>query len=111
MKKATAIIALLLILCCSLTACGESESLVGTWTFSEDDIEMSFVFNSDGTGQISALAGLMTVEYTYKLEGDTIIFHELNQEVLGSDPYTYSIKGDELSLTAGGDVMVLTKEK
>lgn len=111
MKKATAVIAAILMICCLLSACGKSESLVGTWTISEDGIEMSFIFNEDGTGEISALAGLMTVEYTYKVDGNNIIFHELNQEILGTDPYTFEIKGDELSLTAGGDVMVLTKEK
>lgn len=111
MKKATAIVAAILMICCLLSACGKDESIVGTWTINEDEIKMSFIFNSDGTGQLTALAGLMTVDYTYKIEGNTITFHELNQDVLGSDPYTFEIKGDELSLTAGGDVMVLTKEK
>lgn len=111
MKKATAVIALLLILCCSLTACKESESLTGTWTYTEDGVSISMTFNTDGTGKLEALGGLMSVDYAYNLEGDTITFHELNQEVLGSTPYTFSIDGDELSLTAGGDVMVLTKDK
>lgn len=111
MKKATAIIALLLIICLSLTACSKAESLTGTWKYSEDGVTISMTFNSDGTGKIEALGGLMSVEYAYKIDDDTIIFHELNQELLGSDPYNFKIKGDELSLTAGGDVMVLTKEK
>lgn len=111
MKKIAAIVAVILMLCCMLSACGKNESLVGTWTVSEDGIEMSFVFNSDGTGEIDALDGLMKIEYAYKVEGNTITFQEINQEVLGSDPYTYEIKGDKLSLTAGGEVMELTKEK
>lgn len=111
MKKAYGIVALMLILCCMLSACGKNEALVGTWTVSEDGVEMSFIFNSDGTGEITALGGLMKIEYAYKVDGNKITFHEINQEVLGSDPYTYEIKGDKLSLTAGGEVMVLTKEK
>ncbi len=111
MKKSIAIIAVVLMLCCMLSACGKNESLVGTWTVSEDGIEMSFIFDSDGTGEINALGGLMKIEYAYKVDGNKITFHEINQEVLGSDPYTFEIKGDKLSLTAGGEVMELTKEK
>ena len=111
MKKACGIVAVVLILCCMFSACGKSEALVGTWTVSEDGIEMSFIFNSDGTGKITALGGIMTIEYAYKVDGNKITFQEINQEVLGSEPYTYEIKGDKLSLTAGGEVMTLTKEK
>lgn len=111
MKKTSAFIAVILMLCCLLSACGKAESLVGTWTVSEDDIEMSFIFNSDGTGEVNALGGLMVIEYTYKVENNTVTFSETSQEILGTKPYTFSIKGDKLSLTAGGEVMVLTKEK
>lgn len=112
MKKATAIIAAILVLCTMISACGKSaEPLTGSWTHTEDGVSITLVFNADGTGKIEALAGLMSVQYTYKLDGNKITFHELNQEVLGSTPYTYEIKGDELSLTAGGEVMVFTKDK
>lgn len=111
MKKTSAVIAAILILCCLLSACGKSDSLVGTWTVTEDNIEMSFVFNDDGTGKITALGGLMTIEYTYKVDGNTVTFQEKSDEILGTNPYTFSIEGDKLSITGGGDVMVLTKEK
>ncbi len=111
MKKATTVIAVILMLCCMLTACSNESNLIGTWTISEDDIEMSFIFNEDGSGEVFALGGLLVIKYTYEVKDNTIIFHEESQEVLGSNPYTFTIKGNELSLTAGGDVMVLTKEK
>ena len=111
MKKATAVIAVILVLCCMLSACNKAESLTGTWSYNEEGYSISLIFNEDGTGKIYALGGLLTVEYTYKVDGNTIIFHELEQEVLGSTPYTFSIDGDKMSLTGGGDVMVFTKEK
>ncbi|MBQ8796397.1 MAG: hypothetical protein IJZ54_08245 [Clostridia bacterium] len=112
MKKSAAFVAVILVLCCMLSACGKaSENLEGSWTHTEDGVSITLVFNADGTGKIEALGGLMSVQYTYKLDGDTIVFHELNQEILGSNPYTMKIKGDELSLTAGGEVMVFTKDK
>ena len=111
MKKTLSVIAVILMLCTMLSACAKSNELVGKWTISEDDIEMSFIFNEDATGEINALGGLLTIKYTYKIKDNTIIFHEETEEILGTTPYTFSIKGDELSLTAGGEVMVLTKEK
>lgn len=111
MKKAISVIAVILMLCTMLTACSKGNDLVGKWTVTEDDIQMSFIFNEDGSGEINALGGLLTIKYAYEVKDDTIIFHEEDQEVLGTTPYTFSIKGDKLSLTAGGDVMVLTKEK
>lgn len=111
MKKVTSVIAAILMLCCILTACSNESKLIGKWTISEDDIEMSFIFNEDGTGEVYALEGLLVIKYTYEVNENTITFHEESQEVLGTNPYTFTIKGDQLSLTAGGDVMVLTKEK
>lgn len=111
MKKVTSVIAVILMLCCVLSACGSGDKLAGKWTISEDDIEMSFIFNEDGTGQVYALGGLLTINYTYEVKDNTIIFHEQSEEILGTKPYTFEIKGNQLSLTAGGDVMVLTKEK
>lgn len=110
MKKAISIVAVILALCCMLTACSKKNDLVGKWTVTEDGMSISFTFNENGTGEIYALNGLMVIEYTYEVKDNTIIFHE-ETEVLGTNPYTYSIKGDELSITGGGDVMVLTKEK
>ncbi len=111
MKKATAVIAAILMLCCLLSACTKADSLVGTWTVTEDNIEMSFVFNENGTGKITALDGLLNIEYTYEVDGNTVTFQEESDEILGTTPYTFSIEGDKLSITGGGDVMVLTKEK
>ncbi len=110
MKKATAVVAIILMLCCMLSACGKGDSLVGTWTFSEDGIVMSFIFEKDGTGKVTALEGLINIEYTYEIKDGKLYFDESGQEILGTHPYTFEIKGNELSLTAGGDVMVLTKE-
>lgn len=111
MKKSVSVIAVILMLCTILTACSNSNDLTGKWTVTEDDIQMSFIFNDDGTGEINALGGLLIIKYTYEVKDNTIIFHEETQEVLGTTPYTFEVKGDKLSLTAGGDVMVLTKEK
>lgn len=111
MKKAISVVAVILMLSLMLTACSKANDLVGKWSITEDDIQMSFTFNEDGTGEIFALGGLLTIKYTYEVKDNTIIFHEESQEVLGTIPYSFTIKGDKLSLTAGGDVMVLTKEK
>ena len=111
MKKAISVIAVILMFCCVLSACSSESKLLGTWTFTEDDISMSFIFNEDGTGEVYALGGLLTIKYTYEVNNNTIIFHEESEAILGTNPYTFSIDGNQLSLSAGGDVMVLTKEK
>ena len=111
MKKVISAVALILMLCTMLTACAGTNKLTGTWSVTEDGVTMSFVFNDDGTGEINALEGLFKVTYTYEVKDNNIIFIENEQEVLGTTPYTFTINGDELSLTAGGDVLVLTKEK
>ena len=111
MKKAISVIAVILMFCCVLSACSSESKLLGKWTFTEDDISMSFIFNEDGTGEVYALGGLLTIKYTYEVNNNTIIFHEESEAILGTNPYTFSIDGNQLSLSAGGDVMVLTKEK
>ncbi len=110
MKRIISVIAVILMLSCMLAACSKSNGLVGKWTLNEDDIEISFIFNEDNTGEIYALEGLLNIKYTYEIKDNIIIFHEEEMQALGTKPYTFSINGNELSLTAGGDVMVLTKE-
>ncbi len=111
MKKAASIFAVILVLCCMLTACGKNETLTGTWTVTEDGVTMSVVLNSDGTGKVSALEGLMSVDFAYKLKGNTITFYEINEDVFGSKPYIYEIHGDRLTINQDGNTMELIKSK
>lgn len=113
MKKATSVLAVVIILTIILTACSgtENKTITGTWTVTEDSTTMTFELNTDGTGSVSTLGGLLSVDFAYKLKGNTVTFYEINEDVLGSDPFIYELKGDTLKLIRDGETMTLTREK
>ncbi len=112
MKKTLALIAAILVICSLFAACDSANSgIVGTWTLTEDGATIEYTFNEDGTGDISAMAGMLKVEFAYSIKSGKLTFHELGNEVMGTEPYGCSISGDKLTLTLKGDSMVLERKK
>lgn len=115
MKKVTAIIAVLLIVCSMLSACsqsgeGNTPSLFGKWVYTIDDVDITYSFNSDGTGSISTMGGMINVSFAYQLNNGEITFHEVGNTVMGEKPYSYTIKDDTLTLTNSEETLTLTKK-
>ena len=71
----------------------DKQSIVGLWAGTTDD-EFYYLFNDDKTG--SYTMGVDIKEFTYKIDGDTVIivFDGNSKEHV----YKYSIDGDVLSI-------------
>lgn len=110
-KRAFALLAVL-VLAMSLVACGGSK-LVGTWEATSNGLAVGYTFEKDGTCKANLLG--LTLEGTYKTEGDnlTITMSFLGQE--STDTTKYKVEGDKLTMTsttADGEKeeIVLTKK-
>lgn len=112
MKKTTALIAAILIICSLFAACSSSEntSIIGTWTLTEDGATIEYTFNEDGTGNISAMAGMFKIDFAYKITDGNLTFQELGDEVMGSEPYGCTVSSDKLTLTLKGETIVLERK-
>ena len=105
-KKITALVAVL-VLTFSLVACGKA-SVVGTWKAEQDGTVATYEFKKDGTGSVSIIG--ITLDITYKTEGEKL---SVTMSFLGqsdTQEYTYSVKGKKLTLTADGDSVVFDKQ-
>ena len=98
MKKVIAI-ALSFIMLLSFAACG-AKSVVGKWVFGG----VSFNFKDDTNVSISA-NGALNYDGTYVIEGDKIIVTAKGMLGDVTEEFTYSLKGDTLTLT--GDVTLM----
>ena len=112
MKKTLSIILAVLIIAVSLCACGAgSNSIVGSWTGTNEGISITMSFEKDGTGVMSALGGLASEKFTYKTEGSTLTITEGDDDDVDTETFEYSIDGDTLTLKADGETLTLTKDK
>ena len=107
-KKLVSLV-LMLIFVLSLVACGNSKSVVGSWSCTKDDNVYSYVFEKDGTGTVGI--GGITLDTEYKVEDNkiSIIMSYLGQSQ--TSELTYSIKNDVLTHTDGTDTLELEKQK
>lgn len=101
-------LALVLVLALGFCAsCGAiaKNKLVGTW---ENDL-VSYTFEKDGTGKYKALG--ISVDMTYKIDGEELW---VTRKVLGvsvDESYTYKFMDDQLKLTSSdGTEVILTKK-
>lgn len=109
MKKALALILVVVTLSVMLASCGGND-IIGTWTATEEGVTMELTFNKDGTGSVATMGA--TVEMTWTLEGDTL---NASMSIMGvsTDLFkdaTISVDGDELSITYLGETTVLTRK-
>ena len=113
MKKASILLAIVLILSMLLCACGGGgkNSLVGTWTGEKDGVTMTITFNEDKTGSLAALGGLITASFTYTDNKGKLIMtpEEGMEDVLTFNDVTYTFDGDTMTLTTDEGVITFTK--
>lgn len=86
---------IILALALSLTACGGSSTLKGTYK-SEGLISQTWTFTGTNEVKLSAVGGLVATSGTYTISGDkiTVTSHLLNQETVTS--YTFENRGNTL---------------
>jgi len=110
------IIAILVIIGLSMVSCSENEhELVGTWSMTLTEAGLSATvtleFNNDGTGTESAsMQGVNTsAGFTWYTSNSSLT---MVQTALGQSQTvtnTYSISGNELTITSGGISQVFTR--
>ncbi|MCF0142978.1 MAG: hypothetical protein HUJ75_06335 [Parasporobacterium sp.] len=71
-------------------------AVVGTWT--ENNFDSGFIFNADGTG----LDTFWNLSFTYKA-ADGSMELAYDEEMWGSNHYSYTVEGDSLTMTRDDD--------
>lgn len=113
MKKTLISLLLIAILCLSLFACKGnpitkegSNPLVGNWVWEYEGLGeiMSFAFNEDMTGSISAFGESQAFTYTYT---DTAISMKTDGEI---EEIPYKLSGDTITMTFEGEEIELVKK-
>lgn len=97
----------MLVMTCLLVACGKT-SMTGTWNTDGDQDQESFTFNDDGTGTMN-LGDDISVNITYKTDGDKLTITTSFLGTSESEDYTYKIKGKTLTLTKDDETVELKK--
>ncbi len=114
MKKASILICALLILSLVLCACGGNgkNSLIGTWTGTQEGVSISITFNEDKTGNMAVMGGLITAGFTYTDEGGKLILtpDEGMEDYMSFSEITYSIDGDTMLFTGDGETITMTRQ-
>ncbi|MBQ4105207.1 MAG: hypothetical protein IJC86_02330 [Clostridia bacterium] len=110
MKRLISVV-LLILLCCTLTACGEKSEIVGTWrtydlgvSIDSPELPAYFTFtfheNGSGSGPVSTLDRLDTATFTYEDMGDGTI--EAVTDEGKSLTMKYTIDDDTMFLEING---------
>lgn len=97
--KALSVFFLALCLIFSISACGGTDPLVGTWMDNNED-GLTITFTQDHTFSISSESGTM-LSGTYALDGEALNL-KCDQAPLQAGPW--SIEGDVLTLTLDDSV-------
>jgi len=110
MKKAIGVLAIIMIMALCLCACEQTNTgIFGTWE-SNDSVKTTLVLRDDGTGYHKTMGGMFSVSFAYSLKDGKITFHELNDNVFGDEPYSYSISGNKLTITQNNTTTEFTKQ-
>ena len=101
-----------------ITSCDKDElsDLVGTWEYSDNEqgvtLSISITFNSDNTGKMlltMTFGGETETEsgnFTWSTKGDILSITEDGE----TNSVTYSISGNKLTITEDDEVMVFTRK-
>ncbi len=98
MKKVLSILLIAVLLCTTLTACGE-KALVGTWVTAIGGDEGEMLLRRDGTGTITSNGE--TRPCTWKVEDDTltVVQNVGGLQYVFLDEVTYSVRWKTLTVT------------
>ena len=101
--------AVVIVLVFSTAACGKKTepSIVGSWK-ADSGTETTYVFNEDGTGELSM--GDISTSFTYELSGDTV---KINTEILKQKEekeYKYTLDSDKLTLERNSEQVSYTRQ-
>lgn len=83
-----------------------SDALQGSWSVTEEGIEVIYTFNGDGTGVVE-MAG-MAMDMTYSINGNTVTYTLTVAGESESQTLDFTVNGNELTLTDGTDALVFT---
>jgi len=110
MKK-TVCVLLIGALLFALAACSE-ESLIGTWTAVDGEMNGEFTFNEDGTGKLG-INGI-SVDTAWSVNGKGLLTVKVSTTGAEYDALTdaeYEIKGDKLIIISDGKQIEMTRKK
>ena len=108
MKKTLALVLVVVMLSATLVACG-GDSILGTWEATQDGVTMKFTFEDGGQGKATVMG--LEVGMTWSVSGDKLNakISMMGQEEEILKDATYSVSGDELSITMEGETVVFNK--
>lgn len=110
MKKVSVLVAVVLVLSILLCACGGGgNKLAGTWMGSKDGVAVTFTFNDDGTGVMTAM--IISVPFTYTAENGVlkITADDSMSDLADFNDTPYKVDGDTLILGGGEETFELTR--
>lgn len=111
MKKVSILLVAVLLIATMLCACGGKggNDITGSWSVTQDGITMTMTFEKNGSGSISAAEGLVSIDFTYEIEGNKIIL-DAEEDLFDTDTLTFERNGNKLTIDDGVDVMEFTKD-
>ncbi len=103
--------ALIAVMLFTLAACSSPEKdIIGTWKCESSLLGISanseYTFNEDGTGKINLIIDL---DFTYAITDDKLSITTKTLGIESTDTYSYSFKGDTLTLINDEETLVLEK--
>lgn len=114
MKAKISVILVAVILVCTLafSACSAQDKIIGTWTSQQTMLgivtESSVTFNEDGTGIASGILGL-TGNMTYVINENILTVTYDIFGVATTKNYSFTIKGDTLTIVDGDSTVIFTR--
>lgn len=110
MKKLFALLLTLVMLVGVFAACGGGDSIIGTWEGEQDGVTLELTFEEGGKGKMGSMG--TTLDCTWEIKDGKL---SMSMEMFGQSgelfkDAEYSVKGDELSITADGETVVLKKK-
>ena len=114
MKAKISVILVAVILVCTLAfaACSAQDKIVGTWTSQQTTLgivtESTMTFNEDGTGIASGILGL-TGNMMYVINENILTVTYDIFGVATTKNYSFTIKGDTLTIVDGDSTVIFTR--
>ncbi len=110
MKKTLALLLIFASLTTVLVSCG-GDSIIGTWTATEDGETVAITFEEDGKGKV--VSSGITVDMTWSEKNGKLTasmsFMGISEEIFKDAEY--KVDGDKLTITSEGKPVTFTKKQ